>query len=195
MRDSKKPMFDQGNQEVTALLRAWRRGDRPSLERLLPIVQSQLHQIANRHLARERAGHTLQPTALVNEAFLRLVDADVPWEDRAHFYAVAAQSMRRILVDHAKSRNAQKRGGGAVAVTLNEELAGEERPAEIMALDEALDRLAGFDERKSRIIELTYFSGLGYREIAEVLSVGVATVGRELRMARAWLMQELEDGT
>lgn len=184
-------MEESRPQEVTALLQAWRAGDQISLERLMPLVQSQLHELANRYLARERAGHTLQPTALVNEAFLRLVDADIPWQDRAHFYAVAAQAMRRTLVDHAKARNARKRGGGAVAVTLDEERFGQDEPTDIMALDQALTRLAGFDERKSRIVELTYFGGLSYEEIAEVLELGVATIGRELRMARAWLLGQL----
>ncbi|MEX2498056.1 MAG: sigma-70 family RNA polymerase sigma factor [Wenzhouxiangellaceae bacterium] len=177
---------------VTQLLHAWRDGEKPSLDRLLPLVHDQLHQLAQRHMARERPGHTLQATALVNEAFLCLIDAEVPWQSRAHFYAVAAQAMRHILVDYAKARQAQKRGGDLVAVTLNEELVGLESNADILELHDALERLSAFDVRKSRIVELTYFAGLSYRDIAEVLEIGEATVGRELRMARAWLLKELD---
>ena len=151
-----------------------------------------LHRIAERSLGGERADHTLQPTALVHEAYLRLVGASVPWEDRAHFFAVAARAMRRVLVDHARARGRKKRGGDLARVTLEEALAaGSARAPEMLALDEAMERLAAQDERKARVVELHYFGGLGREALARVVGVSPATVDRDLRMARAWLYQQM----
>ena len=171
---------------VTQLLGSWRSGDDAARERLIQVVYDELHRLG------ERPDHTLQPTALVNEAYLRLVSADVEWEDRAHFYAVAARMMRRILVDHARARGRQKRGADLARVTFDEELAAApDRPADILALDEALDRLATHDDRKARAVELYHFAGLRHEEIARSLGVSPATVDRDLRMARAWLYTQL----
>jgi RNA polymerase sigma factor (TIGR02999 family) len=180
---------------VTGLLLQWGKGDEGALERLIPLVHGELHRIATRCMAGERAGHSLQPTALVNEAYLRLVGAQaVDWQDRAHFLAVAARAMRRILVDHARALRYQKRGGGAAKVTFNEALViSDEPPADVVALDDALDALAAFDERKSRVIELRFFGGLTVDETASVLDVSADTVARDWRLARAWLQRELRD--
>lgn len=178
--------------EVTRLLRQWRDGDALAADRLAPLVYGELRRIAGGLMAGERPGHTLQPTALVHEAFVRLVGADVDWQDRTHFLAVGAKVMRRLLVDHAKGRNRDKRGGGAVRVTLTPEAAAEGPPeADLLDLDAALERLAGYDERQAGIVELHFFGGLTYEETAEVVGVSPATVKRDLRMARAWLYREL----
>jgi len=177
---------------ITELLREWREGKREALDRLPPVVYDELHQLARRYMRGERAGHTLQPTAVVHEAYLRLVNADVPWQDRVHFFAVAARLMRRILVDHAKSRRRAKRGGGGVRVTLEDALVvSAEPPPELVVLDEALEELAARDDRKARIVELHFFGGLTYDELAEAVQVSTATVHRELRLAKAWLQREL----
>lgn len=180
---------------VTRLLRAWRGGDDAALEELTPLVYRDLRRLAGHSLRSERGSHTLQATALVHEVFLRLVGADVAWQDRAHFLSVAARAMRRILVDHARSHGRKKRGGDRQRVTLEETavIAPGPRP-EILALDQALDRLAQLDERKAGLVELVYFGGLTQREAAEVLGVSIPTVERELRQARAWLRRELSPG-
>jgi len=160
---------------------------------LIPLVHRELHQIAQRCMAGERAGHSLQATVLVNEAYLKLVNAkDVAWHDRAHFLAVAARVMRRILVEHARARRAQKRGGAATRVTFDEALVVTNEPREdFVALDDALEALAAFDERKSRVIELRFFGGLSVEETASVLKVSPETVMRDWRMAKAWLQREM----
>jgi RNA polymerase sigma factor (TIGR02999 family) len=180
---------------VTGLLLQWGKGDEGALERLIPLVHGELHRIATRCMAGAPAGHRLQPTAHVNEAYLRLAGAQaVDWQDRAHFLAVAARAMRRILVDHARALRYQKRGGGAAKVTFNEALViSDEPPADVVALDDALDALAAFDERKSRVIELRFFGGLTVDETASVLDVSADTVARDWRLARAWLQRELRD--
>lgn len=178
--------------EVSALLLDWRAGDENALERLVPLVYDELHRIADRHLRMERRDHTLQPTALIHEAYLRLVGSDVAWEGRAHFLSVASGIMRRILVDHARARARAKRGGGQRQVTLNEEFVlAPERGDEVIALDEALDRLSLLDDRKARAVELHFFGGLTYDETAQVLAISPATVDRDLRLAKAWLHNEL----
>jgi len=178
------------------LLQAWGNGDEAALAQLIPLVHHELHQIARRCMAGERAGHSLQATALVNEAFLKLVDAqNVAWHDRAHFLAVSARVMRRILVDHARARHYQKRGGDAVRVTFDEGLAVTNEPGdEFVALDDALEALAKFDERKSRVIELRFFGGLTVDETAAVLKVSSATVMGDWRLAKAWLQREMRAG-
>ena len=174
---------------VTALLLQWGKGDDAARERLIPLVHRELHQIARRCMAGERAGHSLQATALVNEAYVRLVDGTVvEWHDRAHFLAVAARIMRRILVDHARARGARKRGGGDARVTFDEALVVIAEPREnFVALDDALEALAKFDERKSRVVELRFFGGLTVEETASVLKVSPDTVMRDWRLAKAWL--------
>ena len=178
---------------VTGLLIQWGRGDEGALERLIPLVHHELHQMARRCMADERAGHSYQATALVNEAYLRLVDAnDVAWHDRAHFLAVAARAMRRILVDHARARHYQKRGGDAAKVTFDEALVVTNEPGpDFVALDDALEALAAFDMRKSRVIELRFFGGLSVEETATVLKVSPATVMGDWRLAKAWLQREM----
>jgi len=182
--------------EVTELLAAWSEGDRSALDKLLPLVERELHQLAHRYISREKPGHTLQTTALVNEAYIRLVNQKrARWQNRAHFFAIAAQIMRRILVNHARERAAGKRGGGARKVSLDEvAVLSEERAAEMVALDEALDRLGKLDERKSRVVELRYFGGLSVEETAELLGIHPDTVTREWGRARAFLRRELEKG-
>jgi RNA polymerase sigma factor (TIGR02999 family) len=177
---------------ITRLLAEWRGGDKRALDAIVPQVYDELRGLAARHLASERPDHTLQATALVHEAYARLVDADISWLDRVHFFAVASGTMRRVLVDHARARGAEKRGGAFVAVTLHEGLLAEEAPIDrLLDLDQAMERLASFDERKGKVVELRYFGGLNATEIASVLEVGVATVQRDLRAARAWLLKEL----
>jgi RNA polymerase sigma factor (TIGR02999 family) len=179
---------------VTQLLRAWSNGDETALERLLPLVEAELRRLARRYMARERRGHTLQTTALVNEAFLRLVDArQIRWKDRAHFLGISARLMRRVLVDHARSRGYQKRGGDAKQVTLSAAIPVVPEPAlDVIALDRALDRLAVTDERKARVVELRFFGGLSVEETAEVLHVSGDTVKRDWRLAKLWLVRDLE---
>jgi RNA polymerase sigma factor (TIGR02999 family) len=184
--------MSSGSSEVSRLLLAWRGGDTTAIERLLPLVYDELHALARRHLRGERPDHTLQPTALIHEAYLRLCGADVAWEGRVHFLAVAAQTMRRVLVDYARTRARDKRGGGAAPITLDDALVvSPERPDDVLALDEALQRLSTLDERKAHAVELHYFGGLTYDETAAALNVSAATVDRELRMAKAWLYREL----
>ena len=175
--------------EVTGLLEAWSHGDKAALDKLTPLVYDELRRLARRYMSRERAGHTLQTTALVNEAYLRLVDQkNVHWQNRAHFFAVAAQVMRHILIDHARTHNRAKRGGDAQLVSLEEtEAMSPERAAELVALDEALNELAKLDERRSKVVELRYFGGLSIEETAEVLKVNPITVSRDWRWAKAWL--------
>jgi RNA polymerase sigma-70 factor, ECF subfamily len=179
---------------TTMLLHAWRDGDRAARDELIPLVYQELRRLAAGHLRRERAGHTLQATDLVHEAFLRLGGDRADWRDRAHFFAIAAQAMRRILVDHARARQRQKRGGGALMVTLDTAVAAPEaggRAIDLVALDEALGELEGHDPRKARTVELCLFAGLTGAEAAEVLAISVPTVRRDLRMARAWLAARL----
>jgi len=184
---------DPSNSEVTELLVAWSKGNTLALDQLAPLVEGELRRLARLYLGREAPGHTLQPTALINEAYLRLVAwKSVDWQDRAHFFAVAAKMMRRILVSHAVSRGRQKRGAQVVVVPLEEAGAVAAEPtADIVALDEALSKLAKFDERKSQLVELRFFGGLTETEAAEVLNMSVRTVQREWSLARAWLFREL----
>jgi RNA polymerase sigma factor (TIGR02999 family) len=181
------------NPKVTGLLLRWGQGDRDALEQLIPLVHHELHRIARRCMAGERVGHSLQATALVNEAYVRLVDGKaVAWHDRAHFLAVSARVMRRILVDHARARHYQKRGGHAARVTFDEALVVTNEPAtDFVALDDALEALAKFDERKSRVIELRFFGGLSVEETAVALKVSPATVMGDWRLAKAWLKREM----
>lgn len=183
--------------EITELLHDWAQGDRAALERLTPLVYAELRRIASRQMQRERPGHTLQPTALVNEAFVRLADGAAPWQDRAHFYAVCAQVMRRILIDHARANARDKRGGGAVHVPLDhaETVVQQDRGVDVLALDDALRTLEAADARKARIVNLRYFAGLGIEETAEVLQISAMTVRREWTRAKAWLYRELAAGT
>jgi RNA polymerase sigma factor (TIGR02999 family) len=178
---------------VTKLLGDWRAGDKGALDELTPLVYEELRRLAKRHMRSERASHTLQTTGLVHEAFIRMADMDVPWADRAHFYAVAARLMRRILVDYAKARRSDKRGGDERPSTLDEIriAASDAPPADILAIDEALARLAEIDARKCDIVVLHFFGGLTYDETAEALGVSPATVHRDLRLGRAWLLNEL----
>jgi RNA polymerase sigma factor (TIGR02999 family) len=179
---------------VTELLRAWGNGDDGALEQLTPLVEAELRRLARAYMSRERRDHTLQPTALVNEAFLRLTEARrLRWQDRAHFLGISARLMRRVLVDHARARGYRKRGGGAERVTLVEGLvASPELALDVVALDRALDALAAVDVRKSRVVELRYFGGLSVEETAEVLHVSPDTVKRDWRLAKLWLLHELE---
>jgi RNA polymerase sigma factor (TIGR02999 family) len=179
---------------VTELLRAWSDGDDDALARLMPVVEAELRRLARGYMARERREHTLQPTALVNEVFLRLTDARlIRWQDRAHFLGIAARLMRRVLVDHARARGYRKRGGGEQRVTLDEGLAAApDRGLDVVALDRALEALAKVDVRKSEIIEFRFFGGLTVEETAEVLHVSPDTVKRDWRLAKLWLLRELE---
>ena len=178
---------------VTALLVAWGEGDESALARLIPIVHDELHRIARACMAGEKGGHTLQPTALVNEAYLRLINTQgMNWQNRAHFLAMAARVMRRILVDFARSKQYTKRGGGAVTVSLAPDLALSAEPGrDLVALDDALEGLAKVDERKSRVIEMRFFGGLSVSETAEALHVSPETVMRDWKLAKAWLLREL----
>ena len=182
------------SQEITQLLLAWNAGDEDALAQLMPLVQNELHRLAHRYMAGERPGHQLQTTALVNEAYLRLVDSSrVRWQGRAHFFAVSAQLMRRILVDAARARAKLKRGGDVIQVSLDEAAVIPTEPgADLIALDEALTTLAAFDERKSQVVELRFFGGLTVEETAEVLRVSSATVMRDWELAKVWLLRELE---
>ena len=188
-------METTSSHEITGQLLAWRAGDAAALEALMPAVYQELHRMAEQRLRQENVGHTLQPTALVNEAYLRLIDqTQVEWQNRAHFFGVAAQMMRRILVDHAKTKHRAKRGGDAVTLSLDAALNyGHERAAEIVALDDALAALAAFDQRKSRGVELRYFGGLSVAETAQVLEVSPQTIMRDWNMAKAWLYQQLSE--
>ena len=175
--------------EVTQLLVAWGNGDQAALDQLMPLVYSELHRLAHRHIKKERPGHTLQTSALLNEAFLRLVDQrDVTWQSRAHFFAIAAQMMRRILVDYARSRRYAKRGGDAQQVSLDDNLMISSRlSTDVVQLHEALNELTAVDERKGKVVELKFFGGLSIEETAEVLGVSEGTVMRDWTLAKAWL--------
>jgi RNA polymerase sigma factor (TIGR02999 family) len=182
--------------EFTQLLKAWTGGDQSALGKLTPLAYEHLHQVARRYMAGERPGHALQTTALVNEVYLRLVDCgQVHWQDRAHFFAVSAQLMRRILIDFARSRGYQKRGGGVVQIPLDEAPSVCDEPDDnLVALDDALQALATIDERKSKVVELRFFGGLSIEETAEVLKVSPETVQRDWRLAKVWLLREMSGG-
>lgn len=182
--------------EITRLLADWSKGDRDALARLTPLVHAELRRIARRQMGRERTGHTLQATALINEAYLRLAGREgFEWHDRLHFFAVCAQVMRHILIDHARARGRDKRGGDALRVSLADAaLVAGQRSADLVALDEALSALESLDARKGRIIELRYFAGLTIEETAEVLGIAPVTVRREERRARAWLHRLMSEG-
>jgi RNA polymerase sigma-70 factor, ECF subfamily len=178
---------------VTALLRGWRDGNAAALEQLVPLVHHELRLIARRHIRRERPGHSLQATALVNEAYLRLVDIDrADFRDRCHFFAMAARVMRRVLVDHARARLSHKRGGGAIRVTLADGILADGTGPDLVALDDALNALGHVDERKSRGVELRFFGGLSVQETAEILNVSTDTVTRDWNFAKRWLRRELQ---
>jgi RNA polymerase sigma factor (TIGR02999 family) len=179
-------------ESLEQLLRDWRTGDASALDRMVPIVYTELRRLARGQLRRESAAQSIQPTALVHEAYLRLLGAKIDWQDRTHFLSVAARVMRRILVERARARSANKRGGGDVRVTLSGSLeAPHEDPVDILVLDDALERLCAFDERQARVVDLFYFGGLTHPEIGHLLGVSDATVDRDLRHARAWLRREL----
>jgi len=194
--NSCNPMSMDSSDNVTELLRAYRAGNPEALERLVSLVYGELRRQAARYLRRERADHTLQPTALVNEAYIRLADQrDVEWQNRAHFFAIAAQIMRRILVDHARARGRGKRGSGQTLVLFDDALAvAEARDLDLVALDDALSALAELDERQSRVVEMRFFAGLEVEEVAEALGVSPTTVKRDWSLARAWLRRELRRG-
>jgi RNA polymerase sigma factor (TIGR02999 family) len=179
--------------EVSQLLRAWSNGDKTAFDKLMPLVYEELRQMAKRYMERQPVGHSLQTTALIHEAYLRLVDQpEVQWQNRVHFFGVAAKAMRHILVDHARTRQAAKRGGAVRQVTLDEAATiSVERTAELVALDDALESLAAFDQRKSQVVELKYFGGLTVEETAKVLKVSPRTVAQDWRLARTWLLREL----
>jgi RNA polymerase sigma-70 factor, ECF subfamily len=179
--------------ELTRLLRAWSEGEPGALEKLMPVVYDELHRLAQRYMAHERPGHTLQASALVNEAYVRLADVKrMSWQNRAHFFAVSAQLMRRILVDFARRHRSFKRGGEAEAVSLEEALVvSKNRGADLLALDEALNALAAIDPRRSRVVELRFFGGLSVEETAEVLKVSPETVMHDWKLAKTWLMREV----
>ncbi|MEJ7758579.1 MAG: sigma-70 family RNA polymerase sigma factor [Gemmatimonadaceae bacterium] len=185
---------ESSGSDVTQLLMAWRRGDESAIDRLLPIIYEELRRVADRAMRRESPGHSLQPTALLHEAYLKLVDQDrAVYRSRAHFFAIAAQVMRRILVDHARERLAAKRGGGAIQVTLDGVVAGAEGSAslDVIVLHDALDALGAIDPFQARLVEMRYFSGLNIEETAEALDVSPATVKREWVIARSWLRRAL----
>ena len=183
-------------QDVTVWLRAWSDGDAAALDHLVPVVETELRRLARIYMSHERKDHTLQPTAIVNEVFIRLIGAhDIRWNDRAHFFGICARLMRRVLVDHARSRGYQKRGGGAHRVTLDERaLAAPAMEVDLIALDQALERLAAVDERKVRVIEMRFFAGLSVEETATALDVSTDTVKRDWRIAKLWLLDAIEKG-
>ena len=182
--------------DITALLVDWGNGDRAALDRLLPLVERELHRLAHSYMRREDPDHTLQTTALINETYLRLVDQrKVEWQNRAHFFGIAAQIMRRILLNYARDQNRQKRGGGAIHVSLSEAMImPAEKDRELIALNDALTRLEALDERKSKVVELRFFGGLSVEEAAEVLKVSPITVMRDWQFAKAWLAREMQNG-
>jgi RNA polymerase sigma factor (TIGR02999 family) len=185
-------MTEPSSRNVTQLLLAWGQGDQAALDQLVPLVYDELRRLAQHYLRRERPGHTLQTSALVNEAFLRLIDQQVSWQNRAHFFGVSARLMRRVLVDYARERRTEKRGGEQMRLELDEALdIAEARDADLIALDDALNSLAEIDPQQSRVVELRYFGGLTIAETAEALGISTATVEREWNMARAWLRREL----
>jgi RNA polymerase sigma factor (TIGR02999 family) len=189
-------MADGAAPDLTLLLKRWRQGDQDALERLMPLVYEELRRIARHYLKSERQGHTLESTALVHEAFLRLVDQrNVQWQNRAHFFGIASQMMRRILVDHARKRNAAKRDAALVRLSVAERLVpGAEREPDLLALDQAINALAALDPDQSRVVELRYFGGLTIEETAEVMGISPATVKREWTTARLWLKREIRKG-
>ncbi|MDQ3042226.1 MAG: sigma-70 family RNA polymerase sigma factor [Acidobacteriota bacterium] len=185
---------EQNSHEITQMLLEWNGGDRSSLDKLLPFVYDELHRQAARYLRRERRDHTLQTTALINEAYLKLIDQrEVNWESRTHFFAIAAQAMRRILVDYAKAKHRAKRGGGDIQITFDEAVfvTTDEKSIDLIALDEALNRLAIKDKQQARVVELRYFSGLNLEETAKVLEISRITAARDWAMAKAWIRREL----
>ena len=186
-------MTEPSPHEITQLLQAWRDGDRSALEKLTPLVYNELHRLAKHYMAGERSDHTLQSTALVNEAYLRLIDwENAQWQNRAHFFAVSAQLMRRILVDFGRSRRQVKRGGDASQVSLDEALlVSPDRSTDLVALDDALNALAAIDPRKSQVVELRFFGGLSVEETAEVLKISSRTVQQDWAMAKVWLLREI----
>ena len=186
-------MADVPRHDITHLLARWQDGDEAALEQLVPIVHEELRKVARRQMARERAGHTLEPTALVNEAYLRLVNLkQMQWQNRAHFFAMGARLMRRILVDFARARGYQKRGGGAKQVSFTEALGvAQGQPTDVVALNDALEALAEVDERASRVVELRFFGGLSVEETAEVLNVSRETIRRDWKFAKMWLLRQL----
>jgi len=188
MSEEKKP--------VTQLLQAWSAGDPRAADELVPLVYDELRQVAARLMRSERQGHTLAPTALVHEAYVRLADVDIPWRDRGHFFALAANLMRRVLVDHARGQGSQKRGAGAQKVPLDEAfLVPGQLDERLVLIDEALSKLAALEPRKARIIELLFFGGLTYDEAAEVMGISVATLYREMKFAKAWILREIGAGS
>jgi RNA polymerase sigma factor (TIGR02999 family) len=180
--------------DITALLVDWSKGDKAALDKLFPLVERELHRLAHSYMRKERSNHTLQTTAVVNEAYLRLVDQrDTRWQNRAHFFGIAAQIMRRILMNYARDRQRIKRGGGAIQMSLSEtDVVSVTKLSELLALDEALDRLAAIDKRKAKVVEFRYFGGLSVEETAEVLDVSSITVTRDWNMAKAWLAREIQ---
>ena len=182
--------------DITALLVDWNNGDKSAMERLLPLVERELHRLAHSYMRREDPNHTLQTTALINETYLRLIDQrKVQWQNRAHFFGIAAQIMRRILLNYARDQNRLKRGGRAIHVSLSEAMVmPAEKDREIIALNDALTRLEAIDERKSKVVELRYFGGLTVPEVAEVLNVSEITVMRDWAFAKAWLSREMQNG-
>ena len=189
-------MTRSADRTVTSLLRAWSDGEAGALDGLVPIVEAELRRLARVYMSRERKDHTLQPTAVVNEVFIRLIDANgIRWNDRAHFFGICARLMRRVLVDHARSRGYQKRGGGAQRVTLDERvLAAPPMDVDLLALDVALEQLEAIDERKCRVIEMRFFGGLSVEETATALNVSTDTVKRDWRIAKLWLLDAIEKG-
>jgi len=189
-------MSGHSPKEVTQLLNAWRGGDQGALNKLIPLIHDELHRLAHIYMVRERKGHTLQTTALVNEAFMRLVDANqVPFENRTHFFAISANLMRRILVDFARSRGYQKRGANIVKVEFEDgRIPAPGRRTDVVALDDALNALAAFDEREAKVVELRFFGGLSEEETAEALGVSLRTIQRDWALAKAWLLREMRSG-
>jgi RNA polymerase sigma-70 factor, ECF subfamily len=186
--------MEKDSQQITQLLKDWSEGNPEGLDELMPLVYDELHRQASRYLRKERSNHTLQTTALINEAYLKLINQrDVEWQNRAHFFAIAAQAMRRILVDYARERHREKRGGAAENLPLEEalQISVNEKSIDLIALDEALNRLAKMDKRQARVVELRYFSGLSIDETAEVLGIANSTVRLDWNLAKAWLKQEI----
>ncbi len=189
-------MAEHPSQEVTQLLRDWCHGDNAALDRLIPLVHDELHRLAHRYMRRERAGHTLQTTALLNEAYMRLTEVNqIEWKDRTHFFAISANLMRRILVDFARSRGYQKRGGNVIKLEFDDaRVPSPKRGSDLLVLDEALSRLAEFGPREAKVVELRFFGGLSEEETAEVLGVSARTVKRDWAMAKSWLAREMRQG-
>lgn len=180
------------NQNITRLLEEWRGGDERALSELMPLVYAELHSVASRHMSRESPGHTLETTALVHEAYLRMIGTDVSWQNRIHFFAIAARMIRRVLVDHAKTKRRAKRGSGAIRVTLDRAAVVSPADADFLEVNDALTRLAALDTRKAEIIEFLFFGGLTQQEAAEALGMSLRTLERELKLAKAWLYRELK---